>query len=77
MAVALRFRCILVFLAIILVCNEITSETFPDVSENQNFCYKNLMVEKLHECQCENYNPNYLTGRNSYLKFSVSIFIDN
>ena len=57
----------------ILFCffQTILNKTFPDVSINENLCFKD-MQKSIYKCTCEPYDKEYIKNKPSYVKFAVS-----
>ena len=57
----------------ILFCffQKILNKTFPDVSINENLCFKD-MQKSIYKCTCEPYDKEYIKNKPSYVKFAVS-----
>ena len=65
----MKFLSNLLFLS--LVASSISIK-HPDVSKNEEFCYKSFMQDIVHNCYCEPFKEGFLEGKHSYLWQYVS-----
>ena len=60
----------LLFLSLVALSMSIK---YPDVSKNDEYCYKSFMQDTAHNCYCEPFKEGFLEGKHSYIWQYVSI----